>query len=113
MSLSEYGGSITCQPRSRTSGGHPPPGEPRPAPHPSGHSRSWCRWQPGLSCRQCSTCTYQIDMLDPSGVRKGGAGLDLAIAVGVLVATGQLPPGCTESLSFCGELGLNGSLRHD
>ena len=30
--------------------------------------------------------------LAPSGVRKGGAGLDLAIAVGVLVATGQLPP---------------------
>jgi len=50
--------------------------------------------------------------LAPSGVRKGGAGLDLAIAVGVLVATSQLPPGCTESLAFCGELGLNGSLRH-
>jgi magnesium chelatase family protein len=45
-------------------------------------------------------------------VRKGGAGLDLAIAVGVLVATSQLPSGCTEGLSFCGELGLNGSLRH-
>jgi magnesium chelatase family protein len=50
--------------------------------------------------------------LAPSGVRKGGAGLDLAIAVGVLVATGQLPPNCTETLAFCGELGLNGSLRH-
>jgi len=50
--------------------------------------------------------------LAPSGVRKGGAGLDLAIAMGVLVATGQLPAGCTEGLSFCGELGLNGSLRH-
>jgi magnesium chelatase family protein len=50
--------------------------------------------------------------LAPSGVRKGGAGLDLAIAVGVLVATGQLPPGCTATLAFCGELGLNGSLRH-
>ena len=35
--------------------------------------------------------------LAPSGVRKGGAGLDLAVAVGVLVATGQLPPACTES----------------
>ena len=50
--------------------------------------------------------------LAPSGVRKGGAGLDLAIAVGVLVATGQIPPGRTEGLTFCGELGLNGSLRH-
>ena len=43
---------------------------------------------------------------------KGGAGLDLAVAVGVLVGTGQLPPECTASLAFCGELGLNGSLRH-
>jgi magnesium chelatase family protein len=50
--------------------------------------------------------------LAPSGVRKGGAGLDLAVAVGVLVATGQLPPDCTSALAFCGELGLNGSLRH-
>jgi magnesium chelatase family protein len=50
--------------------------------------------------------------LAPSGIRKGGAGLDLAIAVGVLVATGQLPPGSTETLAFCGELGLNGALRH-
>jgi magnesium chelatase family protein len=32
--------------------------------------------------------------------------------VGVLVGTGQLPPECTASLAFCGELGLNGSLRH-
>src|ERR1700721_3871092 len=31
--------------------------------------------------------------LAPSGVRKGGAGLDLAIAVGVLVATSELPHG--------------------
>jgi magnesium chelatase family protein len=50
--------------------------------------------------------------LAPSGVRKGGAGLDLPIAVGLLVATGELPLGCTEGLAFCGELGLNGSLRH-
>jgi magnesium chelatase family protein len=28
------------------------------------------------------------------------------------VATGQLPSGCTDGLTFCGELGLNGSLRH-
>ncbi len=50
--------------------------------------------------------------LAPSGIRKGGAGLDLPIAIGLLVATGELPPGCTEGLAFCGELGLNGSLRH-
>ena len=50
--------------------------------------------------------------LAPSGVRKGGAGLDLPIAVGLLVAAGELSPACIEGLSFCGELGLNGSLRH-
>src|SRR5271169_954055 len=50
--------------------------------------------------------------LAPSGLRKGGAGLDLPIAVGLLVATGEVPPACTEGLAFCGELGLNGSLRH-
>jgi magnesium chelatase family protein len=50
--------------------------------------------------------------LAPSGVRKGGAGLDLPIAVGLLVATGDLPPGCAEGRAFCGELGLNGALRH-
>jgi magnesium chelatase family protein len=50
--------------------------------------------------------------LAPSGVRKAGAGLDLPIAVGLLMATAHLPPGCTEGLAFCGELGLNGSLRH-
>ena len=50
--------------------------------------------------------------LAPSGVRKGGAGLDLPIAVGLLVATGEISPTNTEGLAFCGELGLNGSLRH-
>lgn len=50
--------------------------------------------------------------LAPSGVRKAGAGLDLPIAVGLLMATGHLPPDCTDGLAFCGELGLNGSLRH-
>jgi magnesium chelatase family protein len=50
--------------------------------------------------------------LAPSGVRKAGAGLDLPIAVGLLVATDELPPDCTEELTFCGELGLNGALRH-
>jgi magnesium chelatase family protein len=50
--------------------------------------------------------------LAPSGIRKGGAGLDLPIAIGLLVATGELSPRCAEGLAFCGELGLNGSLRH-
>jgi magnesium chelatase family protein len=50
--------------------------------------------------------------LAPSGVRKGGAGLDLPIAIGLLVAAGELSRARTDGLAFCGELGLDGSLRH-
>jgi magnesium chelatase family protein len=49
--------------------------------------------------------------LAPSGVRKAGAGLDLAIAVALLVADDQLPPDAVERFAFVGELGLDGSLR--
>lgn len=49
--------------------------------------------------------------LAPSGVRKGGAGLDLPIAVGVLVASEELPPAAVAGMAFVGELGLDGSLR--
>jgi len=50
--------------------------------------------------------------LAPTTIRKVGAGLDLAIAVAVLLATGQLPPEGVEGRAFIGELGLDGSLRH-
>src|SRR4051794_31537761 len=49
--------------------------------------------------------------LAPSGVRKGGAGLDLAIAMGWLVAFGALPPEVLHRTGFVGELGLDGSVR--
>lgn len=49
--------------------------------------------------------------LAPSGMRKVGAGLDLAIAIGVLVADEQLPAELVEGLGFVGELGLDGTLR--
>ena len=49
--------------------------------------------------------------LAPSGLRKGGSGLDLAIAVGVLAADGQLEAPAVGGLSFLAELGLDGSLR--
>jgi magnesium chelatase family protein len=49
--------------------------------------------------------------LAPSGTRKGGSGLDLPIAIGVLVAEGGLPPACVEDTGCIGELGLDGSLR--
>ncbi|MGH9114076.1 MAG: YifB family Mg chelatase-like AAA ATPase [Acidimicrobiales bacterium] len=49
--------------------------------------------------------------LAPPGLRKVGAGLDLAIAVGLLVASEQLPAGGTTDRAFVGELGLDGSVR--
>ncbi len=49
--------------------------------------------------------------LAPSGVRKNGAGLDLAVAIGVLVAHGDLPASAVAGTGFLGELGLDGSLR--
>jgi magnesium chelatase family protein len=49
--------------------------------------------------------------LAPSSIRKGGAGLDLPIAVALLVASRQLRPAPNEGVGFVGELGLDGSLR--
>ena len=49
--------------------------------------------------------------LAPSSVRKIGSGLDLAIAVGVMVANGDVPARAIEDLAFIGELGLDGTVR--
>lgn len=49
--------------------------------------------------------------LAPSQQRKAGSGLDLAIAVGVLVASERLPADAIRGLGFLGELGLDGSIR--
>lgn len=49
--------------------------------------------------------------LAPAAMRKVGAGLDLAIAVAVLVADGQLPHDRVEGRAFLGELGLDGTVR--
>jgi magnesium chelatase family protein len=49
--------------------------------------------------------------LAPSSVRKGGAGLDLPIAIAVLVADDQLPTDAIADVGFLGELGLDGSMR--
>lgn len=49
--------------------------------------------------------------LAPSGVRKVGGGLDLPIAIGVAVASEQLPPEAIEGLAFVGELGLDGTVH--
>ena len=49
--------------------------------------------------------------LAPSGLKKNGAGVDLAMAVGVLVAGGELPTEAVAGMGFLGELGLDGSVR--
>jgi magnesium chelatase family protein len=49
--------------------------------------------------------------LAPSGLRKAGAGLDLAMAIGVLVADEKLPASACADRSFLGELGLDGAIR--
>jgi magnesium chelatase family protein len=49
--------------------------------------------------------------LAPTGVRKSGAGLDLAIAVGLLVADGQVPAPAVAGAGYLGELGLDGTIR--
>src|SRR6476620_6753953 len=49
--------------------------------------------------------------LAPADIRKDGTAFDLPIAVGILVATGQLTAESVERLMFVGELGLDGELR--
>lgn len=49
--------------------------------------------------------------LAPSDVKKTGASLDLAIAVGILAALGKIAPDVLERVGFLGELGLDGSVR--
>lgn len=49
--------------------------------------------------------------LAPADVRKEGSAFDLPIALGVLAASGQLPPGALDGQLFLGELGLQGDLR--
>lgn len=49
--------------------------------------------------------------LAPPQFRKTGSGLDLAIAVAVLVASGDIRPDAVAGLAFVGELGLDGAVR--
>ncbi|MDP2291766.1 MAG: YifB family Mg chelatase-like AAA ATPase [Actinomycetota bacterium] len=59
---------------------------------------------------QWPSCRVTVN-LAPSSQRKGGSGLDLAIAIGFLAANEQLPVSQLEGLGFVGELGLDGSMR--
>ena len=49
--------------------------------------------------------------LAPADLPKEGGRFDLPIAIGILVASGQLQQRETESYEFIGELGLSGELR--
>jgi magnesium chelatase family protein len=49
--------------------------------------------------------------LAPAFLRKVGPGFDAALALGVLAATGQIPPAAIEEYVVFGELSLTGALR--
>ena len=49
--------------------------------------------------------------LAPADRRKEGTAFDLPIAIGILVATGQLPAAAVENVVIVGELGLDASVR--
>ncbi|MFH0877250.1 MAG: YifB family Mg chelatase-like AAA ATPase [Candidatus Omnitrophota bacterium] len=49
--------------------------------------------------------------LAPANIRKEGSAFDLAIAIGILAASGQINNDCLKSAYFQGELSLNGDLR--
>jgi magnesium chelatase family protein len=49
--------------------------------------------------------------LAPADLRKAGPAFDLAVAVAILSADGQIPDGATAGCAVCGELSLTGRLR--
>ena len=49
--------------------------------------------------------------LAPADLKKVGSAYDLAIALGILAAGGQIPDGSLETLLLAAELGLDGTLR--
>src|ERR1700743_1068786 len=55
--------------------------------------------------------TKLVVNLAPAGIRKYGSAFDLAIAMGVLAARGELPdPSALPAFMIMGELGLDGSI---
>jgi magnesium chelatase family protein len=55
--------------------------------------------------------TRVVVSLAPADLPKGGPGFDLPIALGLLIASGQLPPAWLTEVWSAGELGLDGRLR--
>src|SRR5439155_15004297 len=48
--------------------------------------------------------------LSPADTKKEGTGFDLPIAIGLLIALGELPPEAATERTFIGELGLDGAI---
>ena len=70
------------------------------------------RVRAALICSQFEFPQRRVTVnLSPADLPKDGGRFDLPIALGILVATGQLPHGCMERYEFLGELGLTGELR--
>lgn len=55
--------------------------------------------------------TKLVINLAPAGIRKTGSAFDLPIAIGVLAASGQLPPDRLKDYVIMGELGLDGQIH--
>ena len=49
--------------------------------------------------------------LAPGDLRKSGAGFELAVALGLLLAQDELPAGALDGVAVLGELGLDGTVR--
>ena len=64
-----------------------------------------------------SNCGYEFPLrritanLAPGDLKKAGPGFDLAIAAGLLAASGQIAPRLLERVAFAGELALDGTIR--
>lgn len=63
------------------------------------------------SCRVSWPSRRVTVNLAPGGVPKAGAGLDLAVAIGMAAALGVVPAQQVAELGFIGELGLDGRVR--
>jgi magnesium chelatase family protein len=65
-----------------------------------------------IQCAQFEFPARRITVnLAPADLRKDGGRFDLAIALGILAASGQVPLDALRDVEFLGELGLTGELR--
>ena len=63
------------------------------------------------SCSGLGGRVFAVGQPAPADVRKDGTAFDLPIALGILIATGQLARDALEGTVVVGELGLDGAVR--